>query len=329
MTTVAQQSERFLAALEARRRNPVKPATLSAYQKHLRKWIVPYLGELKLTTIENGIMKRFVDGLVEARLAPASIGAIVTTLKAVVASEVDANGNKLHLRDWNTVYIDAPQIDPSAQNTPTVTAERLNSALRRATEQYVVFYALQAAGGLRMGEMLSLRMGPDTGSGSFLDIDKQTIYVRSSLTGFIRVEQSPKSQAGVREVDLNGVICTWLAANLTHRKQGELLFQNDAGKYMHQTTLRENFERDGLPPSHSLRRFRVTHLENMSVPRALVDYWIGHKGKTMTDRYTTLGSSMEARKTWCRRAGLGFQLPGAADNTIVGDLYQKEPQEVL
>jgi len=65
------------------------------------------------------------------------------------------------------------------------------------------------------------------------------------------------------------------------------------------------------------------------VPRALVDYWIGHKGKTMTDRYTTLGSSMEARKTWCRRAGLGFQLPGAADNTIVGDLYQKEPQEVL
>ena len=333
MTTVAQQSECFLAALVNRRRNPVKPATIQAYQRWLGKWIVPHLGALELASVDNGIMKKFVDFLVESELAPATIRSIAGALKAVVGSEIDANGNKLHLRDWNEIYIDAPQVDPSAQNTPAATDLQVNTALRSASPQYQVFYAIQAASGCRIGEMMALRMGPDTGSGSFLDLDKSVLFVRSAMAAIERVEQSPKSAAGMREVDLHETIIDWLRVKITHspfhRKAGELLFQNETGGFMHQTTLRENFERDGLPPSHSLRRFRTTHLVNMSVPAPLVDYWTGHKGKTMTDRYTMLESSLEARKNWCRRAGLGFQLPSAMDNTIVGGLYQKEPQEVL
>ena len=327
MTTVAQQSECFLAALVNRRRNPVKSSTLRAYRAHLRRWIIPNLGTLELAATENGAMKCFVTILVEAKLSPATIASVISTLKAVVASATDDSGNRLHPREWNTAFIDAPRVNLDTQNTPVVTAERLNGALRSASMSYLPFYALQAASGLRVSEMMALRMGPD--SRSCLDLDKATIFVRSAVDVFKRVEQSTKSPAGVREVDLHPTIVDWLRVKFTHRSQSEYLFQNEKGGIWHLTTLYENIEKDGIPGTHSLRRFRTTHLENMSVPRVLVDYWTGHTGKAITDRYTKLGRSIEARKNWCRRAGLGFQLPGTADNTIVGDLYQKDLLEVL
>ena len=65
----------------------------------------------------------------------------------------------------------------------------------------------------------------------------------------------------------------------------------------------------------------------MSVPRVLVDYWTGHAGKAITDRYTKLGQSINARKNWCKRAGLGFQLPGDDDETQIEYLYGDDEQE--
>src|ERR1700690_4300701 len=208
MTTVAEQSERFLANLAVRRRRPVKPATLKAYRGFLNNWIVPQLGTIQLGDIENGVMKGFVTNLMEKGLSPASITVATACLKALVGSETDANGNKLHPREWNSAYIDAPVVNPDCQDAPIVTAGGLYGALRRSVEPYTSFYALQAATGLRMSEMLALRMGPDTGSGSVLDLEKSVVYVRSAM--YDRKEQSTKSAAGVREVDLCSTIITWI-----------------------------------------------------------------------------------------------------------------------
>jgi len=327
MTTVAEQSERFIADLEVRRRNKAKPATLKAYSACLKNWIVPNLGPVELSEIENGRMKSFVTFLVEKGLSAAYISGITTVLKALVGSETDGNGNKLHPREWNTAFIDAPIIDPGAQNTPIIGAAGLNAALLTADRRYQAFYALQAASGLRMGEMLALRMGPDLGSGSYLDIEKGVVFVRTTM--YDRQEQSPKSMAGVREVDLCESLVTWLKERLDGKTQGELLFKTRKGGVLHNKTLYEHFASDGIPGTHSLRRFRTTHLENMGVPRALVDYWTGHKGKTITDRYTKLGRSINARKMWCRRAGLGFQLPGTDANTVEYLNAEPETEEVL
>ena len=329
MTTVAEQSGRFLAELEARRRNPVKPATLKAYSGYLRKWIVPTLGAVELGEIENGRMKAFVTVLVEKGLSPAYIAGVTTVLKALVGSETDGNGNKLHPREWNTGFIDAPVVNPEAQNTPVLGSAGLNAALQTANRRYQAFYALQAATGLRMGEMLALRMGPDQGSESYLDLEKGVVFVRSAM--YDRAEQSTKSAAGVREVDLYKPMLPWLKERFDDKNQGDLLFCTRKGEVLHNKTLYEHFAKDGIPATHCLRRFRTTHLENMGVPRALVDYWTGHKGKTITDRYTKLGRSIRARKMWCKRAALGFQLPGTTENTVVylaGD-GETETEEVL
>jgi integrase len=64
----------------------------------------------------------------------------------------------------------------------------------------------------------------------------------------------------------------------------------------------------GLPPPHSLRRFRVTRLQKMGTPRGLVQGWIGHAKEDVTDRYDKIMEDEAARKEWAKRVGLGFLL---------------------
>lgn len=259
---------------------------------------MPQLGGLQLSEIDNSVMKKFVNLLVDRRLAPATVNGAVTTLKMLVKSETE--------REWNSAFIDAPAIDPDAQNAPVIGGRALNVALSRADKPYQEYYALAAGSGLRMGEMLALRMGPDRGEGSFLDLSTGVVHVRSAV--YDRQEQSTKR----REVDLCASLVTWLKDAFDGTQIGEKLFATKKGDFWHLATLYDHFNADGIPGSHSLRRFRTTHLENMSVPRVLIDYWTGHANKAITDRYTKFGQSINARKDWCQRAGLGFQLPRIA-----------------
>jgi integrase len=324
MTTVAEQSEKFLAGLNTQRRH-VSKATVKAYTGALRKWIVPKLGTMDLSAVKNGTLKGFTDTLVAAGLKPASIRQTLTVLKRLVGSELDEDGARVNKVDWNSAFIDAPPVNRKDQNTPIVTAGELYGALSRAPSPYVPYYALAAGSGLRMGELLALRMGPDTGNGSFLDLEKAVIFVRTQM--YDREEQATKSKAGAREVDLCAPLVRWLKEKLDGRTPGAYLFQTRVGTPWHDANMRDRFEADGVPGSHSLRRFRTTHLENMSVPRVLVDYWTGHEGGAITDRYTKLGQSIAARKSWCRRAGLGFQLPGleeTLDEVLFDDTIEEE-----
>jgi len=324
MTTVAEQSEKFLAGLTGQRRK-ITQATIKAYTGALRKWIVPKLGAMELAAVTNRTVKEFTTFLEISGLKPASIRVTNVVLKRLVGSELDDNGNKINKIDWNSTFIDAPPVVLADQNTPIVTPGELYRALSKASSPYVPYYALAAGSGLRMGELLALKMGPDTGNGSFLDLEKSVILVRKQI--YDRKEQDVKSAAGVREVDLCTTLVRWLKEKLDGRDPGTYLFQTRVGTPWHDTNMRHHFEADGIPGSHSLRRFRTTHLENMSVPRTLIDYWTGHAGGTITDRYTKHGQSFAARKSWCRRAGLGFQLPGleeTLDEVLFDDTIEEE-----
>src|SRR5579859_3107281 len=94
------QSMAFLKQIQIRRRNPVKPSTLTSYQSRLNK-ILPVLGQMDLSQIENGVMKSFVAKMSEQALSAATINGLVCLIKEVVSSAVDANGNELYPRTWN------------------------------------------------------------------------------------------------------------------------------------------------------------------------------------------------------------------------------------
>ena len=111
-----------------------------------------------------------------------------------------------------------------------------------------------------------------------------------------RLQQAPKTAAGVRTVDLHPDINNALAS----LPDGKFARSED--------TYRRQIEKLGIPGFHSLRRARITHLQNENVPAMLIKFWAGHAAGDITERYTKIGSEISARKDWSEKAGLGFAL---------------------
>src|ERR1035437_7937412 len=212
MTTLKEQSVPFLASLETRRRNPVAKSTLKAYSSYLRNWIIPVIGKQEIEKFENGSMREFVSYLVRHELSPAMVGSIVSATKALIRSKIDENGNILNPREWNQDFLDMPAIRPEEQDAPIISDTELSKAIRKATGQFQSFWALQAGSGLRMSEMLSLRMGPDDGVSSIWDPETAVLHIRRAM--YDREEQGTKSAAGIREVDIYSKLNSWLVCRV-------------------------------------------------------------------------------------------------------------------
>jgi hypothetical protein len=54
---------------------------------------------------------------------------------------------------------------------------------------------------------------------------------------------------------------------------------------------------------HAFRRFRITHLRKLRVPDDLIQLWVGHAPKTITDEYSRL-KDVEFRRFTAEQAGL-------------------------
>jgi integrase len=73
-------------------------------------------------------------------------------------------------------------------------------------------------------------------------------------------------------------------------------------------TYRRQLKALGINGFHSMRRFRITHQKMNNVPDTIIKFSAGHASDDITERYTKVGSEIEARKNWAEKAGLGFQL---------------------
>jgi integrase len=302
-----QQAERYIQAIQTRRRNPVRAATARIYQSYLDSHILPELGHICLEKVENGVAKKFISELNSTGLAPATINSIFNVVKAVLASAMDSDGNELYPRKWNPDFIDLPIVDKNSQDAPTVTPQQVNTAVSRAFGQDRALFTLLAASGARIGELLALKAAPDDGQNSFWDPQTGIIHVRTTLKDG-RVQNDPKTRAGIRQIDLAPGVNAYLRrAGLSDRG---FLFQNSLGGPIRLKTAYEHLEKAGIQEGfHAFRRFRVTHLESQNVPRGLVQFWIGHSGTTITDRYLKIGQDLVTRQDWAIRAGIGFELP--------------------
>ena len=301
-----QQAEKFMHEIQVRRRDPVKQATVKAYRSHLDKWILPLLGNKDLSQIENGVAKNFVQKLSEAELSSASINSIFNTVKQIVKSAVDENGNRLHERTWNTVFIDLPAVKPADQKTPCLSPKTLQRALGRAQSQDKALYALLAGSGLRKGEAFALMIGLDNGKDSYWVPEEALIKVRSTMIDG-KIQLSPKTEAGIREVDLHPDLNAFLKENLL--MSNGLLFKSQLGGPIRINTAYEHLEVAGITEGfHAFRRFRITHLESVGCPPGLQRLWTGHAANDVHEKYIKMGENLEVRKTWAQRAGLGFSL---------------------
>jgi integrase len=291
------QSENFLNAIQTRRREPATESTVVSYRSALNAHILPTLGSMNLAKIENGTLKALVVELSNKGLKAATITKIIAVVKLVIASAVDQNGNQLFPRVWNNDFMDLPIINQKDQTAPVAPVKAIQEAISQANPQDRALYALLAGTGLRIGEALAL-------TSADWDRDNMTLSVTKTVSqGAVR--EGTKTEAGNRQVDLHPDLNKFLIAVLP---ADGLLFQSETSSVLRTKTLYRHLGETKIPGFHSLRRFRITQLRKTQVPEGLVQFWAGHAGETITDRYDKISQDLPARKLWAQKAGLGFRL---------------------
>lgn len=326
----------WLHQCKTRKRKPISSATAKTNGSYLNR-LNPMIGDMLLAQITNKVMKGVNEKLSAEGLAPKTINEILQTITYVVASLVDVEGERVHPRKWNWDFIDRPIV--GKQNQPAFTPEQVEKIVAAGKPREAVLYALLAGSGMRIGEAFAIRLGPQSDDHTTISEDCRIILVRKSVFG--QNEQPSKTAAAIREIDLHSELAALIKAYIGDRKEG-WLFPSDTGKPL----LQRNILRDSLHPIevarnafqtyrkvngktvkhilfpaiqgvtgkktgfHAFRRFRATHLRAEGVPEDFLQFWLGHKEKTITDRYSKMKERLELRKEWAEKAGLGFQLPG-------------------
>lgn len=294
MNTFKQQAEQFLKTAQTRKRNPIKASTVRKYESSLTH-VLPLFGTKDLAEINNNALKTLVSKLSADGLSASTIVGVAAIVKLVVASAVNDQGEELYPRTWNHEFIDLPVIDPNAQKAPVAGGKAISEAISRAAGEEKALYALLAGSGLRIDEAQILTVGPENEAASTWDPQTGTVYVKATAAW------TPKTDAGVRDIDLAPELNAFLIATLKP-VDGQPMFNHVA-----RMTGYRHLEKVGIPGFHSLRRFRVTHLRK-SVPEGLLKFWIGHANESVTDRYDKIRVDVDARKTFAEKAGLGFSL---------------------
>ena len=333
----------WLKQCMTRKRNPISRATAKGYSSYLVK-LDGLIGDVPLAQVTNKTAKTVVEKLSAESLSAKTITEIIAVLKYVVASVLDENGGQIYPRQWNHDFMDLPVI--GKQNQPVFTPEQVEKIVSKAQGRYAVLYALLAGTGMRISEALAIELGPESDDATTISKDCLTIYVRKKVFG--QTKEKTKSPAAIREIDIDPELVAFIKGYIGDRKEG-WLFPSDTGKPL----LQRNILRDSLHPLevgrnalqtyrtvdgkkvkhilfpavlgatgkkigfHAFRRFRATHLRSEGVPEDFVTFWLGHKEKTITDRYSKMKERLELRKEWAEKAGVGFKLPAEKVVTMV------------
>ena len=258
--TFQQQAETWLYAAQTRKRNPIEEATARGYRSYLRNHLLPILGELALSAVDNDVLKCLIEKLHDKGLGPKTISNIVDAAKLVVAS-LKANGEEVYKRTWDNEYIDLPVVDSEDQNseafTPAEMTQILDAAFQTSTDDPAYMLALIVGGlGLRIGEALAIRVRDNIGCphckalrprkcqhGTTFSEDCRILHVRQSA--YEAKLKRPKTKNGKREVDVPESLAAIFREYLASSKlPGTLLFSSRSGRPL----LQRNINRDWLHP---------------------------------------------------------------------------------
>src|SRR5260221_3664884 len=138
----------------------------------------------------------------------------VTGSSDVCSSDLDLN------------YIGLPAVDKKTQKTPTLEATEIETILAAAKKLYRVLYCLLAGSGLRISEALGLEIGKQ------FSADCSIVYVRRqrSKKGH-GIEAYPKTDAGIRDIDLAPALAALVKKFISGRTSG-FLFDTFSGLAM-------------------------------------------------------------------------------------------------
>jgi integrase len=313
--TMQELCAHWLQELESRvALGKLKPASLAAYRGYVHNHIIPGLGSLTLEDVRrNGHVKEFAEAIAANKasakpgLGPKATREVVTAVKMILESHQNQDGEcLLDLSKWNTDFIFKNVEDPGEPSQPVASKEMINAILRSqdGKARDLVLIALTASTGLRIGELIAIRIGNSPGT----CWNGGVIRVRESI--WRGKPQAPKTPAAIREVDLCLPVQGMLEEFTRGRKVGEFMFATGTGNPLDPAYVATQILTPvGIPGAHSLRRYRITYLEEQNCPRSLLAAWVGHaNNKSITDRYIKSAEDLVYRRQWVERLGTGLDI---------------------
>jgi integrase len=320
-TTFRKQAEWWLNQMQARKRRPVRPTTLTGFVSYLKNWLNPNLGDTALSSVNNLAVKQLVAKMTTAGLSPKTVNNVAQVVKMVLASALNENGEQVYPRAWNHDFIDLPEIRNQRQPSFSEDVMKIIAANSEGRER--MLFVLLGATGMRIGEALGLEIN------KHISPDFSALHIRQKVWNG-RVQPFLKTENSVRDIDLHSSIAAMLRTFVGPRTSG-FLFCSKNGKPL----LQSNILRLSLHPllqkakqpkagAHAFRRFRTTWLRKQHTPEDLIRFWLGHANRSITDVYCKLSEDVAFRKKVAEQVGIGFELPAekleAAPNCTQSEL---------
>lgn len=264
--------------------DPYKPAAIRQYGHNLRLRVLPVLGDMRLAEVTTRDLQQLVDGMVEAKRAPATIDSAITPLKSLYRRAV-ARGD---LKANPTLGLEKPAVRCAPKQ---VVAPAQAKAMIDALEgDDRVLWAVAFYAGLRRGELIGLRRED-------IDLATGVIHVRR---GWDAVEGpiAPKSRQGKRKVPLSAVLRDYLDQHLLTLGREEV-FESHRWVTRSCDRAHERWEPAGLPliKLHEARHTFASYAISAGVNAKALSTFMGHATIAITlDLYGHLlpGSEDEA-----------------------------------
>jgi integrase len=207
----------------------LKGSTTRAAESHLRAHIIPKLGTLQLTEINTKTVQGFVAYLATGGRSKKTVENVLLTLSSILrtARSWDYACGNLSLAD-----ITMPR-EGVKKEQRHFTDEEVGKILSAAPEPFGTILAVTAVLGLRIGEVLALRV-------SDIDFTRKIVRVRQSVDAATRNVQAVKSQASSADVPMPSQLAARLRSYLrTHEGKTDLIFVNRRGRPFSANKLRE------------------------------------------------------------------------------------------
>lgn len=293
--------------IEQKVRSGLRPTTERSYRQHMRDYLIPHLGRIRLRDLRPGHIQGMLALIAAAERPPSRTTQrrIVATLSSALKSAVKAQAvsyNAARLAELPKA--DRPKVQPWEP-------EELGRFLDHAAGMRLgALYELMAMTGLRRGEALALHW-------SDVDLEAGVLVVRKS-----------KTAAGERRVDLGpqmvGVLLAHRIGQDAERDswgeayaKDDLVFAREDGTPLDPTAVTKQFRalaaEAGLRPVrlHDLRHGAASLMIAGGLDLSLVSKLLGHSGIAITnDTYTHL-----------------LQSAGQAAAKVVEDLVPRVPRD--
>jgi len=272
----------------------ISESTLNGYKLHLKLYILPHLGHLKLHQITPPVVQAAYSALIEAKLSPRTIEYAHTVLHQALAKAIKLG----YLVRNPTEDTERPS---KVEREFTILSPEQMVALFRSEQgrRLLPLWLLLLDTGLRPGEALALKWS-DLENGDTLRV--QRVLVRTTKGAYRVIERKAKTAKSLRPVTLSKSMIEALKDH--KRKQAEeilaygphyirndFIFASRVGSFLDPNNVRNRFKsaltRAGLPETVRLYDTRHSHatalLNEGSVNLAWVSARLGHSSTRVTE----------------------------------------------